>query len=162
MRLPQPEMRRGRIEIIPMIDTIFFLLVFFMITWLTMTHMKGMNVSLPRQTKAGGKAPSSVMVSLSPQGGYYLDKRPVAQGVWKERLTKSLIAHPNSVVVLNVASTQKTQTLIELMDEVNGIIAASHTHAEVLIATPRTGKPDTSKNDAEATSGNSGGSHDNR
>ncbi|BDI30245.1 hypothetical protein CCAX7_22960 [Capsulimonas corticalis] len=141
MRLKQPELKRGRIEIIPMIDTIFFLLVFFMITWLTMTRMNGMNVNLPRHAKQSGKPSASVMVSLSPEGGYYLDKRPVAQGVWKERLTQNLIAHPNSVVVLNVASTQKTQTLIGLMDEVNQVIAASKTHAEVLIATPRTGKP---------------------
>ena len=32
MRLTRPEPKKARIEIIPMIDTIFFLLVFFMLT----------------------------------------------------------------------------------------------------------------------------------
>ena len=32
MKFPPREVKRARIEIIPMIDTIFFLLVFFMIT----------------------------------------------------------------------------------------------------------------------------------
>ena len=41
MKLP---MRKARIEIIPMIDTIFFLLVFFMFTSLSMVQMKGMGV----------------------------------------------------------------------------------------------------------------------
>ena len=46
MRLRRPETKKARIEIIPMIDTVFFLLVFFMIASLAMTKMTGMPVQL--------------------------------------------------------------------------------------------------------------------
>ena len=49
------ELKRARIEIIPMIDTIFFLLVFFMITSLSMVQMQAHRVSLPQSETADGK-----------------------------------------------------------------------------------------------------------
>ena len=52
MKIPPPEFRKARIEIIPMIDTIFFLLVFFMFSTLSMVKMKGLDVSAPRPNGA--------------------------------------------------------------------------------------------------------------
>ena len=137
MRMKQPELRKARIEIIPMIDTIFFLLVFFMVTWLTMVKMNGLDMILPRRTPGTAKPPYSVVLSLSPSGKYYLDSRLAESSLWTTRLRERLAAHPNSVVVINVAAAQKTQTLIALLDAVNHVIADSHSHAQVLIATPR-------------------------
>ena len=135
--MPPPELKKGRIEIIPMIDTIFFLLVFFMVTWLTMVKMNGLELNLPRRTQASGRPPVSVTLSVSPGGTYYLDSRPIGAAVWQETLRERLQAHPNSVVVLNMAANQKAQTLISLMDAVNHVIAGTQNHAQILIATPR-------------------------
>ena len=137
MRMPPPELKKGRIEIIPMIDTIFFLLVFFMVTWLSMVRMNGLTLNLPRRTQAAARPPVSVTLSLSPGGTYYLDSRRVGAAVWREALSARLKAHPNSVVVLNMAASQKAQTLISLMDAVNQVIAETQSHAQVLVATPR-------------------------
>ncbi len=49
MKLKAYQPKKARIEIIPMIDTIFFLLVFFMIASLAMTTQKGMPVNLPKR-----------------------------------------------------------------------------------------------------------------
>ena len=149
MRMKQPELKKGRIEIIPMMDTIFFLLVFFMITWLTMAKINGLGLHLPRRLPAGGKPPVSVMLSVSPSGAYFLDGRPVGSKVWTTALGQRLQAHPNSVVVLNLAASQKAQTLISLMDTVDGVVAASHSQAQVLIATPRVAAGTAEKETAE-------------
>jgi len=137
MKFQAPPMRKARIEIIPMIDTIFFLLVFFMITWLTVVKMSGLPMTLPRPSTAAGAAPVSVVLSVSPTGGYYVDSHKAAPGSWTTLLRERLVAHPNSVVVVNIAPEQKTQTLIDIMDRVNGAIAAAHSPAQVLVATPR-------------------------
>ncbi len=42
MRLNRSQVPKARIEIIPMIDTIFFLLVFFMMASLSMTVSRGL------------------------------------------------------------------------------------------------------------------------
>ena len=43
------ELKRTKIEIIPMIDTMFFLLVFFMLSSLALTRLNGLPVNLPRR-----------------------------------------------------------------------------------------------------------------
>jgi biopolymer transport protein ExbD len=58
--------RKARIEIVPMIDTIFFLLVFFMIATLSMTKLQGLPVNLPRAATAEiGRASCRERVSPS-------------------------------------------------------------------------------------------------
>jgi biopolymer transport protein ExbD len=141
MRLKQPELKRARIEIIPMIDTIFFLLVFFMITWLSMVKMNGLTLSVPRINHSNAAPPASVVLSVSPSGGYFVgsDKSTVTD--WETRLRAKLIAQPQSIVVLNVAPNQRTQTLIGMMDRVNRVIQGAHSTAQVLVVTPRVAAP---------------------
>jgi biopolymer transport protein ExbD len=51
MRVASPiPHKRGRIEIIPLIDIMFFLLASFMMVSLSQTHMKGIRVALPAPT----------------------------------------------------------------------------------------------------------------
>src|SRR5437660_970188 len=58
MRLASPvPKKRARIEIIPLIDIMFFLLASFMMVSLSQTHMKGIRVNLPA---AIGPPPSGV------------------------------------------------------------------------------------------------------
>lgn len=52
MRVTSPiPKKRARIEIIPLIDIMFFLLASFMMVSLSQTHMKGIRVALPSQTR---------------------------------------------------------------------------------------------------------------
>ena len=46
------ELKRTRIEIIPMIDTMFFLLVLFMLSSLALTKLNGLPVNLPQASSA--------------------------------------------------------------------------------------------------------------
>ena len=48
MRIPRQEPEKARIEVIPMIDIVFFLLVFFMISTLSMTVNRSLPVNLPK------------------------------------------------------------------------------------------------------------------
>ena len=69
----------ARIEIIPLIDIMFFLLASFMMVSLSQVHMKGMKVNLP--TGSSGEAQSKkdyVSLSVDKDGYYYFDKTKIA------------------------------------------------------------------------------------
>jgi len=69
----------ARIEIIPLIDIMFFLLASFMMVSLSQTTMKGMKVSLP--IGASGEVQSKkdyVSLSVDKDGYYYFDKNRIA------------------------------------------------------------------------------------
>jgi|ERR1044071_9436557 biopolymer transport protein ExbD len=71
--------KKARIEIIPLIDIMFFLLASFMMVSLSQTTMKGMKVSLP--TGASGQTQSKkdyVSLSVDRDGYYYFDKTRIA------------------------------------------------------------------------------------
>ena len=117
MRLKRWEPKRARIEIIPMIDTIFFLLVFFMIASLAMTTMKGMPVNLPKSTMASDRSIVKTVITITRAGKYYIDKRPVSFEEINPLLSTRLKDNPKMVVVINCDKGQQWGRGIEVMDE---------------------------------------------
>ena len=66
--------KRARIELIPMIDTMFFLLIFFIMVTLTMVHQKGLNVNLPKSGQGSHVKIHNFVVTLKKSGAVYLNK----------------------------------------------------------------------------------------
>jgi biopolymer transport protein ExbD len=76
MRIATPIVhKKGRIEIIPLIDIMFFLLASFMMVSLSQVHMKGIKVNLPTGQK-GETQPKNeyISVSVDANGNAYFDK----------------------------------------------------------------------------------------
>lgn len=117
MRFQRFQPKKARIEIIPMIDTIFFLLVFFMIASLAMTTMKGMPVNLPKSGSAKDRPMVKVVLTLTETGGYYIDKKPVTLDQVYPELKTRLAENPKLVVVINCDKKQAWSKGIELADE---------------------------------------------
>lgn len=120
MKLQRPALKRARIEIIPMIDTIFFLLVFFMITSLSMVQMSAHRVNLPVSSTAEAKPLEKVVVSVSPDGKYYIDRAIIPSGFdGILPLVQAKVAeNPNIVVVLNCDKDVQVGEFQRVMDVV--------------------------------------------
>ena len=71
------ELKRTRIEIIPMIDTMFFLLVFFMLSSLALTKLNGLQVNLPKADSAPKQAPAQLTITIDKDRKLYVNKTPV-------------------------------------------------------------------------------------
>ncbi len=68
--------KKARIEIIPLIDIMFFLLASFMMVSLSQVHMKGMKVDLPIGFSGKTENKSDyVSLSVDRDGFFYFDKR---------------------------------------------------------------------------------------
>jgi biopolymer transport protein ExbD len=68
--------KKARIEIIPLIDIMFFLLASFMMVSLSQVHMKGMKVNLPTGQSGETQAKSEyISVSVDANGNTYFDKK---------------------------------------------------------------------------------------
>src|ERR1700722_7569649 len=70
--------KKARIEIIPLIDIMFFLLASFMLVSLTMMNMKAIDVNLPTATSAQPNTkPDFIIVSVDALGDFYFEKEEV-------------------------------------------------------------------------------------
>ena len=153
MRLPQTTRKKARIEIIPMIDAIFFLLVFFMFSSLSMVKMNGLTVALPKAppamppanptgnpraaAKPAGKpaVPHRLIVSLSARGVATLGATEQSDISLAQGLTRALTAHPDTVVVVRTAPGTTTQRLVETLDTLNGVVLPGGERPQVVVAT---------------------------
>ncbi len=91
--------KKARIEIIPLIDIMFFLLASFMMVSLSQTTMKGMKVSLP--TGSSGQTQSKkdyVSLSVDKDGYSYFDKEKIALEDIGPRLRKIYATSPEAKI----------------------------------------------------------------
>ena len=122
MKLPRPELKKARIEIIPMIDTIFFLLVFFMMSSLQMVQISARKVNLPQSATAEGKAIEKIVVSITKEGDYYIDRKQVEFSEILPQLTRRVEEDPKVVVVINCDKDQpvgEVQRIIDVSKQAN-------------------------------------------
>ena len=116
MRIQRRSMKKARIEIIPMIDTIFFLLVFFMISTLSMSQYKGMPVNLPKAA-SGRQAPAeSAAITIDKDDRLFLDKQPVDKSLLRDLLRQQLVKNPELLVVINADDGVAHGRVVEVMD----------------------------------------------
>jgi biopolymer transport protein ExbD len=116
MRLQRRSRKKARIEIIPMNDTIFFLLVFFMISTLSMAQYRGMPVNLPKAA-SGQQAPAeSAAITIDSQGRLFLDKEPVEKTTLGDLLRQQRAQNADLLVVINADDGVEHGRVVEVMD----------------------------------------------
>lgn len=118
MRLPATAKKKARIEIIPMIDTMFFLLVFFMIATLSMTLQRGMPVNLPEAESSTDKVQEEVSLSITKDGTIFFNKEPIALGELENRLADIRRRDPDPNVIINADESVQHGLVIQVMDKV--------------------------------------------
>ena len=91
--------KKARIEIIPLIDIMFFLLASFMMVSLSQVHMKGIKVNLPSGVSGQTQTKREyISVSVDKDGHYFFDKDEVADEELMNRLRKVHDSAPEAKV----------------------------------------------------------------
>ncbi len=100
MRLGSPvPHKRARIEIIPLIDIMFFLLASFMMVSLSQVHMKGIKVNLPSGSSGQTQTKREyISVSVDKDGHYFFDKDEVQDEELINRLRRVHESAPEAKV----------------------------------------------------------------
>jgi biopolymer transport protein ExbD len=91
--------RRGRIEIIPMIDVMFFLLVTFMLASLSMQSLNSITVNLPQGDAPNLEHKEPVTLTITRDSKIYLGKTPTTLSTMAFALKAMLTEHDPGVVV---------------------------------------------------------------
>ena len=116
MRIQRRNPKKARIEIIPMIDTIFFLLVFFMISTLSMAQYRGMPVNLPKAA-SGQQAPAeSAAITIDKESRIFFNKEEVDQAALADLLRQQLDQNADLLVVISADDGVEHGRVVEVMD----------------------------------------------
>src|SRR5512141_2969038 len=95
-------LKKARIEIIPLIDVIFFLLATFVLFTLSLNKSNGLAVQLPTSETSEPRDPAdTVTITITAEGTLAWDKEPVTMQEFLDRLQLYKIQHPDGRVLIN-------------------------------------------------------------
>jgi len=112
--------KHARIEIIPLIDIMFFLLASFMMVSLSQTHMKGIKVNLPaQQTLATNQPKDFVSIRVAAGPVYYVESQAMNddQEVMN-KLSQLRQANPDLKVSISAEMMALHGDVIKILDHV--------------------------------------------
>ena len=120
MEIPSPRSsRRARIEIIPLIDIIFFLLATFVMVSLSMVKSKGLPVNLPvAATGEQQDRDEFVSITVTADNAILFDRQPVAETELPRLLRQLKEAKVNPKVFINGDESSRLGVTITVLDEV--------------------------------------------
>ena len=99
-----------------MIDTMFFVVIFFVVASVSMVHQRGFRVALPTASAAARPERERVDITISADGALYLDKEPVRGEELVSRLRALLSASTNLSVMVNADRKVEHGRVVEVMD----------------------------------------------
>lgn len=103
------------INITPMVDLTFVLLLIFII--MTTASVQGVKVNLPKASNSPSlAAPKTKAVTVTAEGNIFLDTYPVTMSELESRLASLYAADPKLPVVIKGDSTVQYQLIMDVLD----------------------------------------------
>ncbi len=118
---PLRDDKEPRIMIIPMIDIIFFLLVFFMMSMLTMVVQRSINLNLPQTASAKLTVQETLPVSITANGDIYVEKEKIAKADFQRRMEIEKSRNPDVNVVLRADAKSEHDQFVFVLDQLKSV-----------------------------------------
>lgn len=116
MKAPSDDLDEvAEINVVPMLDLAWNLLVVFMIV--VTASVQGISVNLPKASAAVSKIkPTTKAITITAEGTIFLDSYPVTLGELETRLRQAKAADPNLPVVVRGDEKITYKNIIEVLD----------------------------------------------
>ena len=118
MRLKNQPIRRARIEMIPLIDVVFLLLIFFIYAMLSMTIHKGIPVLLPKAKTSLIDREQYLSISISRDHRIFVDETEVPMERLLQRLSELCKEKPSLRVFIRGDRRIPYELLVRVLDTV--------------------------------------------
>ncbi len=107
--------------IIPMIDIIFFLLVFFMMSMLSMVVQRSIDLSMPSVQTAKISVHESVPISITSDGSIYVEREKIARKDFRRRMEIEKNRNPDLNVILRADAKSEHEAFVYVLDQVKSV-----------------------------------------
>ena len=118
MKLQRAFVKRGRIEMLPLIDIVFLLLVFFIYSMLSMVVHRGIPIDLPEATTSRVDKSDYLSLSIEEDGSIYVDKERVALSSLPDALRQRRVEQPDLKLFIGGDRAVRYEKVIEVLDVV--------------------------------------------
>jgi biopolymer transport protein ExbD len=124
MRLPEDnETRHATVNILPMIDVIFAILTFFIMSTLYLTKEEGLPVNLPQAANVTSQEQAEVTLTITSDGEVFLGKSAIALSDLAQEMRKTASEGPVQVTIRADEATAhgKVVAVMDQLRQVEGV-----------------------------------------
>lgn len=111
----QEQDEKEDIDMTPMLDVVFILLIFFIVT-ASFVKEAGIDVNRPEAATAVKKQRANILVAISDKGDIWINKRKVDIRAVQANIERLKAENPQGTVVIQADKKSTTDTLIKVMD----------------------------------------------
>jgi biopolymer transport protein ExbD len=120
----EPE-EQFEINILPMIDVIFSILAFFIISTLFLSRSQGLSVDLPSAQTSEPKQSIQMNITIESDGKMFLDRQPIELQALKGALAEKIKPNSESVVIINADEKVEHGIVVKVMDRLRQVPGAT-------------------------------------
>jgi biopolymer transport protein ExbD len=110
--------RKPRVDLIPLVDMMCYVIFFFMVFASFQTNTTGMPLELPRAATPKELASDIVIVSIDSSGGVYFGKDGIDKSAIPDRVKEALARDPEELFAIKADKTVTYENLISVVDAI--------------------------------------------
>jgi biopolymer transport protein ExbD len=103
------------INMTPMLDIVFIMLIFFIVT-ASFVKETGLDINRPAAASASSKENASILIALSDSGQVWIDRRQVDVRAVRANIERMRAENPQAGVVIQADKNSKNGLLVDVMD----------------------------------------------
>jgi biopolymer transport protein ExbD len=115
IRAAQQEEDDSSIDLTPMLDVVFIMLIFFIVT-ASFIKEAGIDVTRPKAETAYKQDKANIFIALSPTGEIWIDRKKVAPAQLKVTIEKLKAENPQGAVIIQADKESRSKQLMQVMD----------------------------------------------
>ena len=131
--MAQPDEEEQEINITPMLDVVFIMLIFFIVT-ASFVKEAGIDVNKPEAQTSQPKQKANILVAIDAGGNIWIDRQQVDPRAVRANIERLHAQNPEGTVVIQADENATTKVLVGVMDS-----ARQAGVYDVAIAAPQTG-----------------------
>ncbi|MBD2576259.1 biopolymer transporter ExbD [Oscillatoria sp. FACHB-1406] len=116
LRLDNSTEQDMRVEIIPLIDVIFCILVFFLLAAVDVSRQRAIGLDLPKASTGEAQRPEQVLVSLDYAGQIYIEQQPVADDRLYQAVESYFQRRPDTIMLLYASKDVRYDRVMQVLD----------------------------------------------
>ncbi|MCB1755920.1 MAG: biopolymer transporter ExbD [Gammaproteobacteria bacterium] len=107
----------NEINLTPMLDVVFILLIFFIVTT-SFVKETGIDINRPSAATAEKKSKGNILIAIRPNGEIWIDNRNIDIRAVRANIQRLKARSPQSSVIIQSDQDARTGILVKVMDQI--------------------------------------------
>lgn len=117
MRRIKRESEDAQIDLTPMLDVVFIMLIFFIVTT-SFVKETGIDINRPSASTAEKKSKGNILIAIKSNGEIWMDQRHIDIRAVRANIQRMKAKFPQSSVIIQSDKESKTGILVRVMDQI--------------------------------------------